>query len=502
MRSAAAIAETVGTRPVVTARSLLPAGVAAVSAALFTLAQPHLIDDAYITLSYAKNLAFHGHWGLIEHGTANTATSPLNVLAVAALTFVFRDAVFAAGVLFVLAQVATYFGLRRIGEHTGLPRWFAPLATMLLLANPLLVSSIGLELPLGIAGLSWLMVAFAERRPVAFGLAAGFLALVRLDLLVVVAVLFFARRKFWEGIWQTFFSALAVTLPWFLFSWLSLGSAVPDTLIIKTLQRSWGPWSVTNGPLVYFRHFPLSTTLSFLPLLAGGAVGLLWTVVALRGSKPARRLLPFAALAFGGALHYLVYSLLEVPPYHWYYGPSIACATIFLAAMVAAVPRHRMPAAIGVVVMAAASVAVYLSPGLPRDFAPITSNHATSEQYRAIGAELGRIANGRVVHSAGEIGALAYSCDCTIVDLFSDRGAVGPEINESKNRSGPLGRALIDANFRFLDQSVPPTTPDLLLVESTDNPPAGTIAGWKISSPWTGEQHLYLTTAPEDGVIG
>lgn len=136
-----------------------------------------------------------------------------------------------------------------------------------------------------------------------------------------------------------------------------------------------------------------------------------------------------------------------------------------------------MPAAIGVVVMAAASVAVYLLPGLPRDFAPITTNHATSEQYRAIGAELGRIANGRVVHSAGDIGALAYSCDCTIVDLFSDRSAVGPEINESKNRSGPLTRALIDANFRFLDQSVPPATPDLLLVESTDNPPAGTIAG-------------------------
>lgn len=179
----------------VTARSLLPAGVAAVSALLFTLAQPHLIDDAYITLSYAKNLAFHGNWGLIEHGTANTATSPLNVLAVAALTVVFRDAVFAAGVLFVLAQVVTYFGLRRIGEHTGLPRWFAPLATMLLL-----VSSIGLELPLDIAGLSWLMVAFAERRPVAFGLAAGLLAMVRLDLLALVAVLFFARRKFWEGI--------------------------------------------------------------------------------------------------------------------------------------------------------------------------------------------------------------------------------------------------------------------------------------------------------------
>ena len=79
---------------------------------VFLLVSGHLIDDAYITLSYAKNLAFHGHWGLIEDGTANTATSPLNVLVLAAVTFFVRDAVFAAGVVFVASQVLLVLGLR------------------------------------------------------------------------------------------------------------------------------------------------------------------------------------------------------------------------------------------------------------------------------------------------------------------------------------------------------------------------------------------------------
>src|SRR5207248_1844145 len=219
----------------------LPAAAAVASVLVFLLVSGHLIDDAYITLSYAKNLAFHGHWGLIEDGTANTATSPLNVLVLAAVTFFVRDAVFAAGVVFV------------------------------------------------------------------------------------------ARREFWAGIWRTVFAALLVTVPWFGFSWLVLGSAVPDTLVIKLSQPAWGPFGFTNGPLLYWRNFPGATAFSFLPLLVGGLAGVVWLVYYRRGSPTARRLTPFAALAIAGALHYFAYSRLGVPPYHWYYAPSIIGATIFLA---------------------------------------------------------------------------------------------------------------------------------------------------------------------------
>jgi hypothetical protein len=478
----------------------LPVGAAAASALVFALVSSHLIDDTYITLSYAKNLAFHGHWGLIEQGTANTATSPLNVLALGAVTFVVRDAVFAAGVVFVAAQVLLVLGLRRLGERRGLPPAFAPLTFALLLVNPLLLSSVGLEVALGATGVVWTLVYAQERHAGRLGVVIGLLALVRIDLLLIAAVLFTARREFWTGIWRTAFAALAVTLPWFGFSWVVLGSAVPDTLVIKMSQRPWGPFSFTNGPLLYWRNFPAAATLSFLPLLLAGLAGVAWLARYRRGSETARRLTPFAALAVAGALHYLAYSRLGVPPYHWYYAPSIIGATIFLAACASAVPervRRGTWTAAGAVL--AASVAVYALPGLPRQFAPITSNHASTTEYREIGQELAAIARGRKVETAGEVGALAYACDCELVDEFSDRGAVDPAITETKRRSGDLGRALLEANFHNFDHSVAPLSPDLVLATTRRLPPPAALASWHIDSPWMGSQNLYLVPANAAG---
>jgi hypothetical protein len=504
MRSASAeLPEAAGALPVAVpvARSwVLPSAAAAVSTLVFALVSHHLIDDTYITLSYAKNLAFHAHWGLIEQGTANTATSPLNVLALAAVTFVVRDAVLAAGIVFVAAQVLLVLGLRRLGERTGLPAAFAPLTFALLLVNPLLLSSVGLEVALGAAGVVWTLVYAGERSPGRLGVVIGLLALVRLDLLLIAAVLFAARREFWDGIWRTAFTALAVTLPWFAFSWVVLGSAVPDTLVIKISQQSWGPFGFTNGPLLYWRNFPAPAALSFLPLLLGGLAGVAWIVQYRRGSETARRLTPFAALAIAGALHYLAYSQLGVPPYHWYYAPSIIGATIFLAAYASAVPeRVRRGTWTLAGTALAASVAVYALPGLPRQFAPIMSNHASTTEYREIGRQLASIAHGRKVETAGEVGALAYACDCELVDEFSDRGAVDPAITETKRRSGEIGRALLEANFHNFDHSVAPLSPDLVLATTRRAPPPAALASWHIDSPWMGSQNLYLLPAHASG---
>ncbi|HEY2059665.1 MAG TPA: hypothetical protein VGH57_14950 [Amycolatopsis sp.] len=490
-----------GALPVVLERVrpwLAPAAAAVASALVFSLASSHLIDDTYITLSYAKNLAFHGHWGLIEQSTANTATSPLNVLLLAAVTVLVRDPVTAAGVVFVAAQVVLVLGLRRLAARAGLPAAFTPLAFGLLLVNPLLISSVGLEVVLGAAGSVWVMAYAAERRPVALGLAAGLLTLVRVDLLLVALVVFAARRTFWEGIWRTAFAALAVTLPWFAFSWYALGSALPDTLVIKVTQSPWGPFSFANGPLLYWRNFPAATAISFLPLLLALAAGLMWTVQFRRGSAVAKKIAPFAALAVAGALHYAAYSWLGVPPYHWYYAPSIISATIFLAACACVVPpRVRVGAGVAAGLVIAAAVVLYVQPGLPRRFAPITSNHAASDEYRRIGSQLAGLVKGHTVESPGEAGALAYACGCRLVDQFSDRGAVDPAITETKRRSGELGRALLEANFHNFDHSVAPTSPDLVLATTRQAPPPSALASWTIDSPWVGTQQLYLIPASQ-----
>ena len=42
-----------------------------------------LIDDAFITLSYARNILRSGTWGVFPSLIANSATSPLNILLLA-----------------------------------------------------------------------------------------------------------------------------------------------------------------------------------------------------------------------------------------------------------------------------------------------------------------------------------------------------------------------------------------------------------------------------------
>ena len=50
-----------------------------------------LIDDAYITFQYARNLRDHHIWGFFPGTTTNTATSPLNVILTAAMGLILHD---------------------------------------------------------------------------------------------------------------------------------------------------------------------------------------------------------------------------------------------------------------------------------------------------------------------------------------------------------------------------------------------------------------------------
>ncbi|MGW4486357.1 hypothetical protein ACWEOE_21230 [Amycolatopsis sp. NPDC004368] len=490
-------------RPAPRRHGALALVVAVASAGVFLLFRNHLIDDTFITLSYARNLAFHGHWGLIELGTSNTATSPLSVLVLAGFTLVVRDAVVAAAILYVLCQVVVAVGLARLGDRAGLPRWFSPLAVGLLTVNPLLISSIGLEVGFGLAAVVCLLVFSAERRPVLVGVATGVLVLIRVDLVLIAVVVVLLRARFWAGLGKSVLTAIAVALPWFVFSWFVLGSAVPDTLIIKTLQKSWGEYGFSNGPALYERVFPWATWLSFLPAALGVVAFVVGLPTLIRRGPAATALLPFAALVPAGIVHYLAYSRLHVPPYHWYYGPSIAVSTIFFAAAVAAVAGRApavarwtagVPAVLTAAGLVVVSAAFYAWGGLPRPFAPIMSNHTTTAQYERIGPELGRLVGSGTVRSGGEIGVLAYSCGCSIVDLFDDRGAVVPAIAQREATMGPLGRKLVDLNFHNLDFDLVAVTPQYALVPRTAGTPApaNVLAQWPIASPWAGDQVLYL----------
>lgn len=465
-----------------------PLVVGVVSGAVFWVVHGALIDDSYITLSYARNLALQGHWGLIGAEVSNSATAPLNVLVLATAIAVVREPVVALGMVFVLANIALSAFLGSAARTSGFPGWIGALGALLIAANPLVLSTVGLEMTLASALLGLLLLAAVRRQPVLFGLAAGLLALTRLDLGVFVLVVLIGRPSLWRGWWRWLLTAVAVTLPWFTFSWFYFGSAVPDTLVIKQLQKSWGDWDFSNGLELYHEAFPTALVISLIPAVLG--LVCLPVVCVLRVFRRAALLWPWELIGLGAVAHYYVYTLLGVPPYHWYYAPSLIGLSLLLIGVLGAA-RWPFAAVVGCAVFAA-QVWFTGQQGLPWREAAITTNWATPADYARIGTELGRIVGDRTVSSPGEIGALAYYCDCAIVDGFSDRGYLAPQVEQRLAGASPFVRALLEFNYRHFTAPEPRPIDVVLRRE----PGPGPDPLWNIASTWAEPAHLVLEPVP------
>ncbi len=314
-------------------------GAALLAVGLFWLVRNALIDDAYITLSYARNLATHLHWGLIPTEPSNAATSPLNVLLLGGVTALLRlsggiEPIWALGVVFVGSAVTLAWGWSRIAAALRLPLLVPALGVALALLNPLVLSSTGLEVLLIPAVLVGMLAAALQGHPIAFGVLSGLAVLTRLDLVVFVLPLALVSPGIRHRLAISAGTASAVSLPWFAWSWWHFGSAIPDTFAIKTVQRSFGPWTFANGPLDLLERYPLETVVAFVPALLGLVALLVWTGAGLlRRRTRWRQLLPAVALGAAGAIYYLVYARLGVPPYQWYYVPSLAALSTSLCVL-------------------------------------------------------------------------------------------------------------------------------------------------------------------------
>lgn len=481
---------------------------AVVTAALFWLVHRALIDDAYITLSYARNLAFHLHWGLISQASANTATSPLFVMLVGGVTAIVRDTVLGLGIVVVATSVTLAWFVTRTVLTLRLPATSAVLAVALVLLNPLLLAVTGMETTLVSAIVAGLLYAAVRRRPVLFGILAGLGLLARLDLVVFVVVLAVSSRAIRRRAIAVIATAALVSGPWFVWSWVHFGSAIPDTFVIKTLQHGFGKYVFTNGPFFYLKHYPTATVVSFLTAVLGTAllvVRVAMRVVSRDGADA--RFDPVLALGIAGVAYYALYSALDVAAYTWYYGPVLVALSIFLALLLPETVRMavgiRGPprgvrfapgVVLGAVVVAEAAVA--LGHGLPWTGAPVIGgNWATAPQYAHMGRQLRRIVGTATVSGPGEIGTLAYSCGCAIVDPFSDRGRVLPEIELRVTRAEPVLRSLLDVNFRNLDRTLLPRRATYELVSHSGwgrGPDVWNVTGSR------GRLHFQLLRSPVD----
>ena len=301
---------------------MLPVAVGVIGGGLvFMLAHRALIDDAYITIGYARTLAENGQWAMQPGPVSNTATSPLNVLLLAGLTVLTGGPVLAVGVLLVAVLGVTGAALGSIADRFGWSPWSAPVAVGLLVVNPLLVSVIGMEthLALGIvAVLGWTIV---TGRTAATGALCGLLVLTRADLVAfalaaLLAVLLLSPGRRWRAGTRVVGAAVVVALPWFVASWWWLGSAVPDTLLVK-MSESMGDRTFANGLWFFYLGYPFAVVASLVAAVVGLAVAAL---VAVRAVTPRRIPTTTAALVLVSEcsallLHVGVCLLLGTAPY-------------------------------------------------------------------------------------------------------------------------------------------------------------------------------------------
>jgi len=263
---------------------------------------------------------------------ANSAASPLYVLLLGGLSAVLRDPMVAAGALFVGTRVALVLGLRGLGRATGVGDRVAVLGAPLLILSPLLGSTIGMETMLVITVMVYLAWTCVRGDAVWAGLTAGVLLWLRLDTVVIIAVLLLATPALWRRWHVVIGCAAAVVTPWLVFSWIVLGSAVSDTLLIKS-GTGWGHF-VTG----LVGHYGQPYTWAVGGVLVVGGAGLLSAVTWpwwRRHARTGTSIAPGAGLA-GAAYFGLIWSL-DVPPFFWYYAPTLAALTLAASLELAAI---------------------------------------------------------------------------------------------------------------------------------------------------------------------
>jgi len=414
---------------------------------VFLAAHSALVDDAYITLDYARSLAFHGSWALEPGHLSNTATSPLNVLLLAVVSTVIRAPVVAVGILLVASLGVLGAALSATCSHLGIRQWSALVALGVVATSPILVSTVGLETYLAVTLIACLGWATLTGRAAPAGAVGGLLVLTRPDLVafLLVALVTPALRRRAP---VTLGAAAVVVLPWFAISWWWLGSALPDTMLLK-IGGQWGPHTFVNGLLLYEGRYPVATWLSVLPAFVGLAAMLCRAAQELRRRTAAGATLEWVWVG-GAGLHLITFAALHTAPYHWYYGPALGSLTLGVTCL-GRFGRLPVVAGLGAGVVLLVVTGTFL---VQRSWltAPIMTNWATAAQYAAAAGEA---PPGAVLRSPGEIGTLAYFCDCTVVDSFSDRALIAQLLARREAGEAALMRRLLKLNYARLEPGTP-----------------------------------------------
>jgi hypothetical protein len=370
-------------------------------------------DDALITLRFARNLERGDGWTYnVGTNTANGATSPAYTAAIALLSIPMRTATHAADLLFVTSLAAIAGFLTAIFKRAD-ALWVGAAAAVLVLACAGLLDTKGLESLPFLAIVCAVLWAYARERDVALGAFCALLVLVRgegaLLVLVILAQAGVVRKR---PPVKAMVTGALVGLPWVVYSLVTFGSVLPDTLEAKVAQGQSGYWG--HGRIFLRGFFDLADPLGYrtwlyvvAPLAVAGLV---------RGLADRRLRRIVAPLVIATALHTMAYGLVfNVPAYYWYYAWELFTLALLAAIAVdwfldrlTTAARGSAPR-IAIALLAGTVVAASRSPVYTR---------ATNAHYVAMGEWLASNTPSNARIAATEIGTIGWVSDRPIVDYL------------------------------------------------------------------------------------
>jgi hypothetical protein len=196
------------------------------------------VEDCFITLRYAENLA-SGH-GFAYNPPAHVlgTTTPLYTLLMAVAIRLRLDPVLFGKALNILADSGTCYLLARLPARPQIGRPAAGLFAALLYAlssTPIATSIGGMETGLVTCTGMLMISAYVDRRSGLLWPAAAALFLLRPDGLALILVLAIASAIRDRRIpWRPAGLALLIVLPWLIFATAYFGSPIPVSIIAKT----------------------------------------------------------------------------------------------------------------------------------------------------------------------------------------------------------------------------------------------------------------------------
>jgi hypothetical protein len=400
-----------------------------------------VLDDAYITIKHAKNVA--DGVGLTHHlgegGPVHGFTSVLSVLVpLPGELIAGGGGIVALRLVSLLAFAATAYYAYRICADLELRAWATGLvlAYLALDQNQIFYGMAGMETQIAtavlLAGIYYVLRADATRGGIALGLAL----LARPDFVLWVAPAFiFILIRSRDEAARAFLWTMALVVPWVIFATVYYGSPVPNTIEAKQLafspdlpgatqigdwatfvwdslkahQRDWtyiAPFLERSGPV----SLPVPEVL--LKLVAW-SIGGLAIVGAVTGWRRAPGLRP--AIVF--VLAFMAYKvlLLTVGYFDWYGVPIIAVIVLLAAVGLDRLTLTAPRAAIAVPVLVLAfAYAAHIPMTIPQEW---RIQHEIEDPVRdAAGRYLGEVTKPGDTIVAEPAGYLAFYTNATLLD--------------------------------------------------------------------------------------